>query len=479
MTALEYDLETLAREANEKPFDVVVVGGGSAGLTVARTLFEQGLTVAVLEAGPAPFLTHITNTDLRFTRGLTRNLRDANLYRPDLAGGGSFGTNYGCLGGRGLFWNGAAPRYSYEDLGGWPIDPPDLDTDYLWAEGQFRVGTSMGRTPLARRMLDRLAEAGLPGEPGPFAADIDDLYVGRLGSGIASGLCIFFRACGEAVAAGKVKVSVNSLVDRLLLEGGKVSGVSVGHPGGPTVEVRARAVVLAGGGIESIKLAVLSDVPDPGGRIGRGVQEHLFYACNGKCAALYDPAQRDSAIIYRRAPSQEAHQWEVHVPGNRLFAIDDGTPWQPDDSPPYQLMMRSFAATEKTDDNYIEARPGALGSSQVHFQYTAADKATMARIVADAARMAEALDMVPADAPAVDSLERFRPPGSSYHEAGGLDMGTNPGNGVTDVDGRFFAVPNLIAADAAAFPRIGATNPHLTIVAVARRKARALAQVLS
>lgn len=478
MTALEYDLETLARDAQEKPFDAVIVGGGSAGLTVARTLFEQGLAVAVLEAGPAPFLTHITNTDLRFTRGLTRNLRDANQYRPDLAGGGFFGTNYGCLGGRGLFWNGAAPRYSYEDLGGWPIDPPDLDADYGWAEGQFRVGTSMGRTPLAQRMLTLLAEAGLPGEPGPFAADIDDLYVGRLGSGIASGLCVFFRACGEAVAAGKLKLSVNSLVDRLLIEDGKVRGVSVARSGGTPVEVAARTVVLAGGGIESVKLAALSDVPDPEGRIGRGLQEHLFYSCIGKCAALYDPVRRDSAIIYRRAPSQDAHQWEVHVPGNRLFAIDDGTPWQPDDSPPYQLMMRSFAATEKTDDNHVESRPGALGSALVHFRHTARDQATMARIVEDAARMAEALDMVPADPPAVDSLERFRPPGSSYHEAGGLDMGTDPGSAVTDVDGRFFAVPNLIAADAAAFPRIGATNPHLTIVAVARRKARALAQAL-
>lgn len=478
MTALEYDLESLARDSQAEPFDAVIVGGGSAGLTVARTLFEQGLTVAVLEAGPAPFLTHVTNTDLRFTRSLTRNLRDATQYRPDLAGGGSFGTNYGCLGGRGLFWNGAAPRYSYEDLGGWPIDPPDLDADYLWAEGQFRVGTSMGRTPLAQRMLARLTEAGLAAEPGPFAADIENLYVGRLGSGIASGLCVFFRACGEAVAAGKLKVSVDSLVDRLLIDGDKVRAVSVGHPGGSPVEVLARTVVLAGGGIESIKLAALSGVPDPGGRIGRGVQEHLFYSCNGKCAALYDPLQRDSAIVYRRAPSQDAHQWEVHVPGNRLFAIDDGTPWQPDDSPPYQLMMRSFAATEKTDDNHVEARPGALGSALVHFRYTAHDQAKMARIAEDAARMAEALDMVPADPLPVDSLERFRPPGSSYHEAGGLDMGTDPETAVTDVDGRFFTLPNLIAADAAAFPRIGATNPHLTIVAVARRKARSLAQSL-
>src|SRR5687768_5395743 len=192
----------VARAAADKPFDVIIVGGGSAGMTSAVPLVEAGLKVALLEAGPAPFLAHVTNTDLRFAPELGRALRNVTRYMPGLASGGTFGNNYGCLGGRGLFWNGAAPRYSDDDFSGWPIGAADLADDYAWAEREFRVSTSMGRTPIAQRIIGKLNSAGLAAEPGPFAADIDDIFVGRLSAGIASGFGLFFRHCGNAVASG-------------------------------------------------------------------------------------------------------------------------------------------------------------------------------------------------------------------------------------------------------------------------------------
>jgi len=470
----------VAQAAASKPFDVIIVGGGSAGLTTAIPLVAAGLKTALLEAGPAPFLQHISNTDLRFAPDLGRALRNVTLYMPGLASGGTFGNNYGCLGGRGLFWNGAAPRYSDDDLSGWPLGAADLADDYAWAEREFRVGTSMGRTPLAQRIIAKLNSAGLAAEPGPFAADIDDLYVGRLGAGIASGLGPFFRHCGNAVADGGLTVAVNTRAARLLVAGDKVTGVAaVSGDSAAEVEIPARAVVLAGGGIESIKLAAVSGVPDPHQRIGKGMQEHLFYHALLNAEALYDREKRDSGIVFVRAASQDLHQWELHVPGNRLFAIDDGVPWQPDASPPYQVMIRSFAATEKRDDNRVEAAPGPLGSSTVHFTHSPKDEDTKRAMAADAETLCNALGASPAVGPAIGSIERFRPPGSSYHEAGGLDMGDDPANSVTDADGRFHSVGNLYCNDAAAFPRIGATNPHLTIVAVAHRKASALARELS
>jgi hypothetical protein len=253
---------------------------------------------------------------------------------------------------------------------------------------------------------------------------------------------------------------------------------AVSGESGAEVEIPARAVVHAGGGIDTNKLAAVSGVPDPHARLGKGKQEHQFYHALLNAEALYDTENRDSGIVYVRAASQNAHQWELHVPGNRLFAIDDGVPWQPDASPPYEVMVRAFAATEKRDDNRVASAPGPLGSSTVHFTHSAKDEHTKRAIAADAETLCEALGASPVAAPAIGSIDRFREPGSSYHEAGGLDMGEDPTISVTDVDGRFHSVGNLYCNDAAAFPRIGATNPHLTIVAVAHRKASALAREL-
>ncbi len=57
-------------------------------------------------------------------------------------------------------------------------------------------------------------------------------------------------------------------------------------------------------------------------------------------------------------------------------------------------------------------------------------------------------------------------------------MGEDAATSVTDPAGRFHQISNLMAADAATWPAISASNPHLTIAAMARRKAVLLSQRL-
>jgi choline dehydrogenase-like flavoprotein len=477
-TALQADLLELEAASAVRPFDSVVIGGGSSGLTTARTLLEAGLKVAVLEQGPAPFLTNLTNTELRYGRKLLRSLRESVSYRQALVGSAAgFGPNYGCLGGRGLFWNGASPRYAPHDFAGWPEDAIPSHEDYSWAEARFRVTQSLGRTPLADKMIAGLRAAGFDAGPSACAVDVDDLWVGRLSAGLASGLGLFLRACGDALVDGRMRMAIDSQVQSLIMDGDRVRGLRVSPTRDPAaaVEILARSVVLCAGGIESIKIAAVSGIPDPHQRIGKGLQEHLFFEMNVHAPELYDPDRPDSALVYIRALAQDAHQWEVHAPGSRLFVLDDGTPWAPTATAPYEITARSFAATDKRDENFVEAKAGPVGSSMVHFSYTAADNALKARVAADALKLCAALNLVPTDGKSADAAERFRPPGASYHEAGGLDMGLDVRTSVTDPAGRFHSVPNLISSDAAAFTRIPATNPHLTLVAVARRKAQVLA----
>ena len=423
---IDWTVAELAEQSQSTPFDCVIVGGGSAGLTTARTLAESGKQVAVLEAGPAPFLTHIVNTELRFSRDLTRSVRGQVQYSPTLPDGEAFGNNYGCLGGRGLFWNGASPRYREYDFDGWPFGVKELEPHYLWAEREFRVTRQLGETTLAKRIIDSLATSGFPAQACPFAIDVDALGRGSLSAGVASGLGAFFRAAGSAVASGQIKIATSSLAERIHHADGAARGV-IASPTGQdrSAEIFARSVVLAGGGVETIRLASNSELPDASGRLGLGIQDHIFYRCYFEGPHVYDPAQPDVAIVYIPAGSQQTGQWEIHAPGPRLFTVDDGQGWSPATGGPYRLMIRSFAATEKRDENRVEAREGGLGSATVHFSYTDKDEAQKETLKQHALEIGKALKLELAE-------DRLSGPGGSYNEAGGLDMGTDPSNSVTD-----------------------------------------------
>lgn len=477
---LAEDVISIAQEHNSQPIDCLIIGGGSAGLTVAGTVADADpfLKVVVLEAGPAAFLTHVTNTEIRFTQALSDNLRDQTAYGPRLPDGKLFGPNYSCLGGRGLFWNGAAPRFRAHDFTHWPLSATELADDYAWAEEQFRVTTHMGQTPLGQQIIDLLRTEGLTAEAGPYAVDASPERPGHLGAGIASGLAVFFRRSGQALASGQVRLCTRTPVRQINLDAHTELITVEAGSNDHTAALTARSVVLAGGAFESVRLAMISKIPDRSGRLGSGLQEHHFYRCRFDAPHLYQP-QPDTAVVYAPSTSQDSEQWELHAPGRTLFTVGEGSPWKPEVGDRYQIMMRSFSATDKDADNYLTPdapaphRGTPLGASTINFRHTARDVARREAMQAAAVRISKALGMVSGE-PVADAA-RFLPTGSSYHEAGGLDMGTDSTSSVTDIDGRFHGVGELISADAASFPRIGATNPHLTIVALAHRKARALA----
>jgi choline dehydrogenase-like flavoprotein len=62
-------------------------------------------------------------------------------------------------------------------------------------------------------------------------------------------------------------------------------------------------------------------------------------------------------------------------------------------------------------------------------------------------------------------------PGLDNHESGTCRMGDNPYHSVTNRYGETHDVSNLFVADSSVLPFIGATNPTLTIVALAVRTA--------
>ena len=70
------------------------------------------------------------------------------------------------------------------------------------------------------------------------------------------------------------------------------------------------------------------------------------------------------------------------------------------------------------------------------------------------------------------------PVGGTAHQAGTLRFGTDPASSVLDVDCKAHELDNLYVTDASFFPSIGAVNPTLTIIANALRVADRIRQRL-
>ncbi len=117
-----------------KLYDVVIVGSGAAGGTLAAHLARLGADVAIVEGGPkintrTDFTTHSMPWEFA-----NRQIPRMKQGKPGMASERARG-----LGGKTLTWNAVAWRQSHRDFKGksidgggedWPIDYPDLAPYY-------------------------------------------------------------------------------------------------------------------------------------------------------------------------------------------------------------------------------------------------------------------------------------------------------------------------------------------------------------
>jgi len=112
---------------------------------------------------------------------------------------------------------------------------------------------------------------------------------------------------------------------------------------------------------------------------------------------------------------------------------------------------------------------GAITSAKIFFAAGAARvHMPVARNTAIEAREAGDLERIAAEA----EFKPGRTPVSAAHLQGGCAMGSAPSDSVTDSYGRVHGVPWLYVADASLFPNSLEINPYLTIMALADRVAQ-------
>lgn len=266
-------------------FDYVVVGGGSAGAILAARLSENpGVTVCLLEAGPAdrnPFI-HLPAGfikvifDPKLTWGLETEPGPAINGRklPVIQGkvlGGSGSIN-------GMVWV-RGQRHDFDDWAaagndGWSFKDVlpyyrklerrigDSDREYRGSEGRLPVMDLAWKNALVEAFISSATKQGIP-----YNADYngaDQTGVGRYQYNIGNGRRVSAAKGYLKPARGRknLEVRTDALVTSVILEGKRAVGVTWQRPGEDRKrEVRARReVILSAGAVNSPKLLQLSGI---------------------------------------------------------------------------------------------------------------------------------------------------------------------------------------------------------------------------
>jgi choline dehydrogenase-like flavoprotein len=273
-------------------YDVIVIGSGMAGGTLADHLADSNLDVLVLEAGGFLFPTHIGNlsrahsTPGVFSKhiwSLWDRFKVANYdtpaSEPKYKGGQGFN-----LGGRSLFWGGFIPRMTSWELEQWPQSVKLYLEDVGYTLAEEFMGRSTGPRTTYNRQVHLALRKLFPfmhHADAPMAIRQNFEGANAIGTGVFSTADVLIESkLSENYEAGKkgLDILLNHEVVRVEPQAAEVRVVARDRARDLEVSFRSKTVVLSAGCIESARLAYRSQFPDPGKLIGKGASDHpIFY----------------------------------------------------------------------------------------------------------------------------------------------------------------------------------------------------------
>ena len=485
-------------------YDIVIIGSGAGGGTIARELAASGAKILIVERGDfIPQEDHNWNPasvwkDLRYRTTETWLDEAGRSFRPY--------THY-CVGGNTKFWGTVMYRLRPQDFKemqhadgvspAWPIDYDTLAPYYDRAEAMYDVHGEAGTDPtegprnpypfppvphsrIVGAIVEQLKAQGLHPSPLPLALRENCVYCNTCNSFPCK---IHAKADAEvcavkpATASGNVTLWVNAEARKLLTDstGKKVVAVEI-ERGGVVERVAARLVIVSCGAVNSAALLLGSatdkhpnGLANSSGLVGRRYMAHLATMMQG-----FHPFRVNDTVFQktvaindfyfkgRRVPfplGQIQSQGRTHgvmaqtvVPQVPVWAYDmwvaRGVDW--------------LAMTE--DLPRPENRVTLEANGQIRLQYTPNNLTAHQELVNEARRILRKLGFWIV-------MTHSHKAKNTTHQCGTLVFGTNPAESVLDTYCRTHDVDNLFVVDASFFPSSAAVNPGLTIVAQAIRVA--------
>ncbi len=498
-------LEPLEIDADQElSCDVVVVGSGAGGGVVAAELAAAGADVIVLEKGGYAAEADFHHQEGESTRdlylyGLTMATSDlgVRIIAGSTLGGGTV-VNYTT--------SFKTPRPVLEE---WArVSGSDVFVSGEVEASLDAVAERLGVTTQESRpgKRDQLMEAGL--RQLGWHVDVLPRDVRGCSQDAACGWCGFgcrlgakqstMRTYLEDAAWHGTRLVVGANVRRVLVTEGRATGVEA-SAGGHRLRVRARAVVVAAGAIETPALLLRSGL---GGQVGRNLRLHPGTAAFG---VFDDDVRMWEGTLQARYSSELRNRLGDHAPIFETVPVHPGSgstalPWV--SSASHRALMErysnlSLCAVLCRDSAGGRVRVDRDGQPRLRYSLTAADERLAAEGVAAAGQVLAA-----AGATEVFSMHpariSFRPdqPGAherwaaatrgagyragrmtffSYHQMGSCRLGTDPASSVVGPDHETHEVRGLFVADGSVFPTASGVNPMLSIMGLAHRAAGRIA----
>jgi choline dehydrogenase-like flavoprotein len=494
-------------------FDIVIIGTGAGGGTMARALAETGARILLVERGGA-----VPSEDANWSpEAVWKELRYRTTERWLDERGEEFlpYTHYG-VGGNTKFWGSVLYRLRRQDFDAvqhadgvspaWPIDYETLEPYYDRAERLYHVHGESGTDPTEPRrgpfpyppiphgpvvaaIVERLRQDGL--HPSPLPLGLID--PGEPGGCILCNTCNSFpcrinakseaQPCGvnPAVAWPNVTLWTDTFAHRLLTSGSgdRVEAVEL-QRGDARMRIEAPLFVVSCGAVNSAVLLLRSasdrhpqGLANSSGLVGRRYMAHLATMMQG-----FHPWRKNDTVFqktvaindfYLRGPDTPfplghiQSQGRTHgimaqvvgdtmVPGIPLWAYDAWVARGVD----WLVMSEDLP----DPDN----RVALTADGRVQLQYRPNNVGPHERLVRETRRILRRLGFWKVMA----HSHRAR---NTTHQCGTLCFGTDPTASVLDPFCRTHDVGNLFVVDASFFPSSAAVNPGLTIIAQALRVA--------
>jgi choline dehydrogenase-like flavoprotein len=503
-------------------YDVIIIGTGAGGGTLARHLAPSGKRILLLERGdwlprePENWDTHDVFVDNRYVSEDTWYDQDGKAFQPQI---------HYFVGGATKLYGAALYRLRKEDFGelrhhdgvspAWPISYDELEPYYTLAEQRYEVRGARGEDPTEppasapypfpavshepriQQLADDLAAAGYHPFHAPCGVRLNE-------ANMPYSICVRCSTCDGFPCLVHAKSDAEVLGVRpalehdnvTLLTNAKAVGLETDAPGtsvadvvverdGATERYSASIVVVSCGAANTAKLLLLSASDrHPNGLANGSDQVGRNYMFHASQAVLALSREENTTVFqktlglndfYLGADDVDYPLGNIQMVGKSQAEMFRGErPGETRLAPEWTLERMARHAIDfwlSTEDlPRPENRVTVDRDGRVTLAYTPTNEEPKKRLYAKLKSILGKLDLNP------DHLiHRFAymkndiPIAGVAHQAGTCRFGTDPATSVLDVNCRAHELDNLYVVDTSFFPSIGAVNPALTAMANALR----------